>query len=279
MLESRWDDCVEIARDQTRDGAHLLDVCVDYVGRDGAADMQQVVGRFATAQHPAAGAGLDRAGRHRGRARAARRPRRDQLGQLRGRRRPRLAVHPHHAGRPRARRRRHRPDHRRGGPGPHPRPQGRGRLAADRRADRRVGDAGPGHPRRHADLHPRHRAGGEPPRRAGDDRGHPRAQAPLPRGADHAGAVQHLVRAQAGRPAGAQLGVPARVRQGRAGLRDRARRQDRPGRPHPAGAAATSRWTSSTTGAGSPANRGRARSPTTRCRGSSSCSRGSTPAR
>ena len=48
MLESRWDDCVEIARNQTRDGAHLLDVCVDYVGRDGVADMRQVVSRFAT---------------------------------------------------------------------------------------------------------------------------------------------------------------------------------------------------------------------------------------
>ncbi|MCY7372408.1 MAG: methionine synthase [Spirochaetaceae bacterium] len=49
MLEQRWDDCIEIARDQTRDGAHLLDVCIDYVGRDGVADMQAVVSRFATA--------------------------------------------------------------------------------------------------------------------------------------------------------------------------------------------------------------------------------------
>ena len=49
MLEERWDDCIEIARDQTRDGAHLLDVCVDYVGRDGVADMKAVAGRFATA--------------------------------------------------------------------------------------------------------------------------------------------------------------------------------------------------------------------------------------
>ena len=39
MLEGRYEDCVEIARAQTRDGAHLLDVCVDYVGRDGVADM------------------------------------------------------------------------------------------------------------------------------------------------------------------------------------------------------------------------------------------------
>ncbi len=49
MLEERWDSCVEIARDQTRDGAHLLDVCIDYVGRDGVADMREVVGRLATA--------------------------------------------------------------------------------------------------------------------------------------------------------------------------------------------------------------------------------------
>jgi 5-methyltetrahydrofolate--homocysteine methyltransferase len=49
MLAQRWEDCVEIARDQTRDGAHLLDVCVDYVGRDGVADMREIAGRFATA--------------------------------------------------------------------------------------------------------------------------------------------------------------------------------------------------------------------------------------
>ncbi|MGH3390994.1 MAG: homocysteine S-methyltransferase family protein, partial [Actinomadura sp.] len=49
MLAERWDDCVKIARDQARDGAHLLDVCVDYVGRDGVADMKEVAFRFATA--------------------------------------------------------------------------------------------------------------------------------------------------------------------------------------------------------------------------------------
>ncbi len=49
MVEGRYDDCIEIARAQTRDGAHLLDVCVDYVGRDGASDMREVVGRLATA--------------------------------------------------------------------------------------------------------------------------------------------------------------------------------------------------------------------------------------
>ncbi|MEV0399487.1 methionine synthase [Actinoallomurus sp. NPDC050550] len=49
MLEGRWDDCVKIARDQARDGAHLLDLCVDYVGRDGVADMKELAFRFATA--------------------------------------------------------------------------------------------------------------------------------------------------------------------------------------------------------------------------------------
>ncbi|MFB6991956.1 methionine synthase [Streptomyces sp. NPDC056178] len=49
MLEARWDDCVEMARDQIREGAHMLDLCVDYVGRDGVADMEELAARFATA--------------------------------------------------------------------------------------------------------------------------------------------------------------------------------------------------------------------------------------
>src|SRR6516162_5114431 len=49
LLAGRYDDCVGIARQQTRDGAHLLDLCVDYVGRDGVADMTEVAGRLATA--------------------------------------------------------------------------------------------------------------------------------------------------------------------------------------------------------------------------------------
>src|SRR5262249_19105245 len=52
LLDGRFDDCVEIARQQTRDGAHLLDVCVAYVGRDGAAGMIEVAGRPATAPTP-----------------------------------------------------------------------------------------------------------------------------------------------------------------------------------------------------------------------------------
>jgi 5-methyltetrahydrofolate--homocysteine methyltransferase len=48
MLAGDWDGCVKMARDQEREGAHVLDVCVDYVGRDGTADMDEVVSRFAT---------------------------------------------------------------------------------------------------------------------------------------------------------------------------------------------------------------------------------------
>ena len=49
MLAQNWEECIEIARSQTREGAHSLDVCVDYVGRDGAADMRELVSRLATA--------------------------------------------------------------------------------------------------------------------------------------------------------------------------------------------------------------------------------------
>ncbi|ANJ25669.1 methionine synthase [Agromyces aureus] len=49
MLAGEWDECVEIARNQIRVGAHLLDVCVDYVGRDGVDDIREVVSRFASA--------------------------------------------------------------------------------------------------------------------------------------------------------------------------------------------------------------------------------------
>ncbi|KUP97106.1 methionine synthase [Thermobifida cellulosilytica TB100] len=49
MLAERYDDCVEIARDQIRDGAHMLDLCVDYVGRDGVRDMRELASRLATA--------------------------------------------------------------------------------------------------------------------------------------------------------------------------------------------------------------------------------------
>ena len=48
MLAGDWDTCVQMAREQVKEGAHVLDVCVDYVGRDGTADMDEIAGRFAT---------------------------------------------------------------------------------------------------------------------------------------------------------------------------------------------------------------------------------------
>ena len=48
MLESDWDTCVQMAREQVKEGAHVLDVCVDYVGRDGTVDMDEIASRFAT---------------------------------------------------------------------------------------------------------------------------------------------------------------------------------------------------------------------------------------
>ena len=48
MLEADWDTCMEIAKNQMRDGAQMLDLNVDYVGRDGTADMAELAGRLAT---------------------------------------------------------------------------------------------------------------------------------------------------------------------------------------------------------------------------------------
>ena len=48
MLAADWDTCTKMATEQIREGAHVLDVCVDYVGRDGVADMAEVAGRFAS---------------------------------------------------------------------------------------------------------------------------------------------------------------------------------------------------------------------------------------
>ena len=49
LLADDWQSCVEIARDQIRDGAHMLDLSVDYVGRDGVADMSKLAHLFSTA--------------------------------------------------------------------------------------------------------------------------------------------------------------------------------------------------------------------------------------
>jgi 5-methyltetrahydrofolate--homocysteine methyltransferase len=47
LLEKEdWNGLVEMAREQEREGVHVLDVCVDYVGRAGVRDMREVIRRF-----------------------------------------------------------------------------------------------------------------------------------------------------------------------------------------------------------------------------------------
>ena len=43
-----WDGLVALAKSQVREGAHILDVNVDYVGRDGVRDMRELVSRLVT---------------------------------------------------------------------------------------------------------------------------------------------------------------------------------------------------------------------------------------
>lgn len=49
LQEGDIDGLTSMARDEVRDGSHMLDVCVDFVGRDGVADMKQVVTRYVNA--------------------------------------------------------------------------------------------------------------------------------------------------------------------------------------------------------------------------------------
>ena len=48
LLAGDYDGMVTMAKDQAREGAHVLDVCVDYVGRNGVTDATEVVRRFVT---------------------------------------------------------------------------------------------------------------------------------------------------------------------------------------------------------------------------------------
>ena len=48
MIAADWDTCTKMATEQVKEGAHVLDVCVDYVGRDGVVDMNEIASRFAT---------------------------------------------------------------------------------------------------------------------------------------------------------------------------------------------------------------------------------------
>jgi 5-methyltetrahydrofolate--homocysteine methyltransferase len=72
LLAGDMDGLVDVGREQVKEGAHVLDVCVDYVGRDGVPDMEAVVSRFVkdvtvplmldSTESPVIEAGLKRAG-------------------------------------------------------------------------------------------------------------------------------------------------------------------------------------------------------------------------
>ncbi|HKH87295.1 MAG TPA: homocysteine S-methyltransferase family protein, partial [Acidimicrobiales bacterium] len=47
MLSGDWETTVAMAKDQVREGAHMIDVCVDYTGANGVSDMREVASRFA----------------------------------------------------------------------------------------------------------------------------------------------------------------------------------------------------------------------------------------
>jgi len=48
LLAEDWDGCVKVGQAQVAKGAHALDLCVDYVARDGEADMRELAPRYAT---------------------------------------------------------------------------------------------------------------------------------------------------------------------------------------------------------------------------------------
>ncbi|MFN3329745.1 MAG: homocysteine S-methyltransferase family protein, partial [Pyrinomonadaceae bacterium] len=48
LQEENWDGLVQLAKEQEREGAHVLDVNVDFVGRDGVRDMRELVSRLVT---------------------------------------------------------------------------------------------------------------------------------------------------------------------------------------------------------------------------------------
>jgi len=49
LVAEDWQKCLDIAKDQIREGAHMIDLSVDYVGRNGTSDMKELAGRYATA--------------------------------------------------------------------------------------------------------------------------------------------------------------------------------------------------------------------------------------
>jgi 5-methyltetrahydrofolate--homocysteine methyltransferase len=223
MLDADWDTCVAMAKDQVRDGA-TSSTCASTTW---AATAPPTWTRSPALRHPVDGAArarLHRARGARGRAAVARAAaailNSANLEDGDGPRAP--ASTGVQAGQG-VRRRGHLPAHRRGGPGPH--------VEWKMRVAHRIHDLAVEHLRAGdvGDLIFDASPSRSPPatttcaRRHRDHRGDPAHQGRAPRRAHDPRRVERVVRPVAGGAPRAQLGVPPRVRQGRARLGDRAR--------------------------------------------------------
>ena len=236
MLEADFDTCVQMAREQVKEGAHVLDVCVDYVGRDGTIDMDEIAGRFATQaslplvfdstepqvleaglQHHGGKALLNSANLEEGEDEGKRMDRVFRLAREYGAAVICLTIDE----------------------------EGQARTAdwkmrvAKRIYDIAIERYGLEADRSH--LRPAHvpaldRRRRSPPRRDGDDRGDPPHQGRAARRAHRARLVERLVRTQARGAPRAEQRVPARVPRGRPRRRDRARGAHHAAAPHRRGA-------------------------------------------
>ena len=173
MLEADWDTCVQMAREQVKEGAHVLDVCVDYVGRDGTDRHGRDRGPLRDPGVAAARVRLDRAAGARSRPAAPRRQGAPQLGQPRRGRGRGQAHGPRVPPRARVRRGRHLPHDRRRGPGAHRRLEDARREAHLRHRDRALRPRTDRPDLRRAHVPALDRRRRPPPRRDGDDRGDP----------------------------------------------------------------------------------------------------------
>ena len=79
-----WDGCVEMAREQVKEGSHTLDLCTAFVGRDEVADISEAVIRMRGAVNAPLVIELDRISGARSRAQALRRQADHQFDQFRG---------------------------------------------------------------------------------------------------------------------------------------------------------------------------------------------------
>ena len=237
MLAGDWDNCVKMANEQIKEGAHVLDVCVDYVGRDGTVDMDEIAKRFATqasvplvidSTEPQV---LEAALTHIG-GRAILNSANLEDGEL-----PGQPAGPRVLARPRLRRCRDLPAHRRARPGPRRRMEDGGRPPHHRDRHRALRAAAERPDLRRPDVPALDGRRRPAPRRHRHDRCDPPDQGRDPGRLHRARPVQRQLRAVAGRAPRPQQRVPPRVHGGRARRGDRPRRQDRPAQP-PAGRAA-----------------------------------------